>query len=260
MSVPIQSLSYTDATRNQIGDFIVSHLKNSFNSTLNTVPNMKEIFLALIYHESSYNHNATSRPNPTSRGTAGYTYTTASAIAAKLSGGTAVEIANITKGLCALGLAQVLGMYFVKGGNPDGSAELQRLRPDVAGPLIVQPGDDITAKVLGQSNASNAVLAGLIILESKYKAVKQYGASFGIVPTQLFSTKIGAAVGGYLGLGKADIYGTTPAAYSNSIVGGDTYRIANGSSLVIKEYTNVANAGGPNTNGNGLQPLSVPGC
>ena len=264
MSVPkLANFSYTDVVKSNILSITTEILKASFGTTLNKVPMMPQIMMALFYRESSFDYNSISPSNGwTDPKKFGYAYMRYSAISAVYNnpGTTATQKANIELGVSGIGLGQVLGMYFLQGASQTGAAPLMTMRPDLAGPLILTPGSDIVAAVCGEANARKAILASLIVLESKYKSVKNFSGNYGIVPTQLFANPIGAAVAGYLGLGTSDINGATPAGYAAEIVGGSIYQVANSSSLNLKQYAVTGTAGGPSTNGTGISPLKVPGC
>lgn len=114
---------------------------------------------------------------------------------------------------------------------------------------------------------SKAILGSMIILESKYKNVflidSTHWKTRGVRNSVTFPSKIAAAVGAYLGTGKADANGTTPAGYASSIVGGDMYAIANGTSPIIynssiRDVTAIAN--GPSTNGVNRAKITTAGC
>jgi hypothetical protein len=109
------------------------------------------------------------------------------------------------------------------------------------------------------------LLAGLIILEGKYRMVNQTGSYFSIKAdpySRKFSSRIQGAVAAYLGLGKADKNGTTPEAYAARILGGDVYVKANGKGSLYIRDTDLSNvvASGPSTNGSGLKPVGPAGC
>lgn len=117
---------------------------------------------------------------------------------------------------------QVVGWNFVRGASSTGQCEIERLRPDLASILVLNPGVDLIAAYIGEANLNKALLAGLVVLEGKYKAAQANGEGFslnGDPYKRIFTSKIAAAVAAYLGLGKSDALGTTPETYARSIVG-----------------------------------------
>ncbi len=258
-------MAYDTSKVTKIKDIIKSEVETNFVSTLGQEPDIVNIVSALVLRESSFNPSATSRaPNPAGRGTAGGSYINSSAVQSVISQGDSVKNANIIQGLFAVGLMQVLGMYFVRGGSPTGVGELERLRPDLAADMMVDPGESIFDGVLGPDNQVTAIRAGLIILEGKYRATKFSGSGYSIKGDPLnrkFPSQIAGAVAGYLGLGRADLNGTTPEAYSAQIVGGSFYAAANSGTLKVKgSTTTVASSNGPTTNSTGQKPLGIAGC
>lgn len=261
----MSTLAYSANRVATIKDTIPKLLDAHFGATLGREYDCTNIFTALVHYESKFDVNAMSRTNPTNRGTAGYGFLSSSAIQKILISGSALEKDNVYKCLRAIGLTQVLGFYFMKGSSQTGVCELERLRPDLASTLTVAPGADPTVGILGEANISKSLLAGLIILEGKYKTVSSSGGYFtvrGDRYKRLFPSKISASVAAYLGLGKADINGTTPENYVSSIVGGRSYVLANGKNpiKITDSVYNVASANGPGTNGSNKTNIGPPGC
>lgn len=199
---------------------IVSNLINSkFANTLGQAYDIVNTFMALIYRESSFN-------STNSRGiTYGIshlnTITSYSAISKIYNGGTALQKANIINSTAGFGLCQVTGYYCFKGCGLNGKSEIERLRPELASTLTINPGDDITTLLWGSNNIENQILCGLIVLEGKYVELAPKLVSKGV-----YSNRLTAAVAAYLGLGKTD-GSTTPEAYANSIIRGTAYQVAN---------------------------------
>jgi hypothetical protein len=118
--------------------------------------------------------------------------------------------------------------------------------------------------LLGDDNIKNSILAGLIVLEGKYKEIAPK-----LIAKGLYTNQLTAAVAAYLGLGAADGHGTIPEVYANSIIRGDAYRIANsgvnaaGVPIIASSGDVVENIKSPNgptktlASGN---KLSVAGC
>jgi hypothetical protein len=260
------NIAYSKQIVTTIRDTIHSLITSYFSSTLGKETDIVNVVNALVHLESRFNVNATGVDNSTRRGTAGYNYITSSAVSSKLATATPIQEANIYKGLRAIGLMQVVGWNFIKGGALTGVCEIQRLRPELATRILVNPGDDPYETMLGEENIENAILAGLIVLEGKYKSIFPSGDVFkarGDPYNRDFSTKLSGAVSAYLGLGKADALGTRPEDYAASIIGGRSYSIANGTNP-IKISTTSPNtqsaSAGPSTNGSDKTRLKVPGC
>jgi hypothetical protein len=235
-------------------------LQTSFSSTLARETDIVNIIMSLIYTESSF------KPRR------GITYPKShinkviswSAIKNKYNMGTAEERGNITDSIAAFGLAQVTGYYVTKGASPGGQSEIQRLRPDLAAPLILDPGMNVSTILLG--NTRNQILAGLIVLEGKYRSIYVDN----LVKKGIFNNRLTAAVSAYLGIiGASDGLGMTPERYANKIIRGSSYQIANngmsaeGVSLAATGDTVTPNSiypGGPiKTKASGTK-LSFPDC
>jgi hypothetical protein len=242
---------------------IASLLAQNFANTLNREPDIVNIVMALIFKESFFNVAAagpvlSSTNSSTARAYQGY-----SAIKAALAGASPQVTANINQGLRAWGMMQCMGLNVVRGAGPAGKCEIEVARPDLAGQLLVNPGDSISAKYQGQANINNQLLAGLVILESKYKIVKGSGNAC-TVGKMTFGSKIAATVAAYLGLGSHDTAtGITPQSYSDSICYGSAYQTANGSSSGYTHSTNPtpqqAQAGPPITKASGNNQVPT-GC
>lgn len=221
--------SASESRRQSIRTYIQKHLNAHFSGTLAKENDIVNIVTALVYQESSFNANAQSPLIAASVSKGSRQFLGLSAISKVYKEGTPQQRSNIENCLRAIGLMQVRASYFVKGGHPSGKAELETMRSDLAGPLVVNPGEAPQSKILGESNMSNAILAGLIVLEAKWKLAKPANGRWQ-VGSHLFSTRIAAAVGAYLGLGKDVVTGMTTEQYVANIVGGKKYQVANGSS------------------------------
>lgn len=257
------SLSVANITK--IKDTIRSLVNQHFPSTLGKEPDIVNIVNAQILYESGYKYDALGKPVSRAPGTGGYLYLSSSAVTNILNTGDSVQKANVEQGLRAIGLMQVMGWNFVKGGSPSGRSELERLRPDLASTLVVNPGDNIFTPILGEANINKAILAGLIILEGKYKATLPNGNFFtvkGDPYKRLFVTKLAGALGAYLGLGRSDLNSTTPENYSAQIIGGSTYAKANGVSpiFVASASNRLISSNGPQTNGSAFSGIKQKGC
>jgi len=254
----------------KIKDTVKTLVNQHFSATLLREADIVNLVNALIYQESSFNVNALGPTVKYGPRTMGNSYFSSSAVQAKFHGSsTPEERANIFQGLNGIGLMQVMGWNFVKGGNPTGKSEIEQLRPDLAGSLVVNPGESISNKILGEANMERAILSGLIILEGKYRLAKMVTSGSGtyfVMPgdpyTRKFISRIQAAISGYLGLGKSDNLGTTPESYASNIIGGAAYARANGGgSLYIRDSeVKVASVNGPSSTGPSPQPITIPGC
>jgi len=254
----------------KIKDLLKSQITQHFSATLLREPDIVNIVNALIFRESGFNANALGNSVGYYPRTGGAAYFNSSAVNSKFQSpdSTPMPRDNIFQGLRAMGLMQVMGWYFVRGGNPTGKSEMEQLRPDLAPSLMVNPGDSIVDKILGEANMDKAILAGLIILEGKYRYVKTVSSGSGIyftVPgdpySRKFVSKMQAAISAYLGLGKMDMNGTTPESYSASILGGSAYAKANGTgSLFVRDSEiKLASSASPQRDTT-LAAIKIPGC
>lgn len=240
---PNSSKAASDTRRQLIRDTTKSLIEQNFASTLGTQDDIVNIFMALMFYESRFNVNAIyPTPLPARSGTISGDYYNSSVIQSMLSNPatTAQQRANEPLGRQAMGLAQVMGMYFVRGASGSGKCFFETARGGkFANQLCVSPGDDIRVKVLGDANVSNAILAGLLVLESKWNSLKLRNGAWEIAGRR-FSTRIYGAVGAYLGLGSSgDANGTTFNMYANSIVGGSAYQTANGATAPAVRDSNI---------------------
>jgi|HigsolmetaAR204D_1030405.scaffolds.fasta_scaffold11697_2 hypothetical protein len=217
------------AFKQSLRQIIDNCIRTYFSGTLGREPDIVNIVMSLIYLESSFRPDAIGPAIPLSASSSARDYWNSSAIASILKSATPQQRANIEQGLRAWGLMQCMGWNVVRGASKAGGGkqEIERHRPDLAPRLTVAPGESIEAKYYGEANVENQILAGLVILESKYKAVRPSGNGFRI-GRLTFSTKMPAAVAAYLGLGARDVRtGITPEQYANSICYGRAYEIAN---------------------------------
>jgi hypothetical protein len=255
---PATAYGNKQAVRARVTDLI----KQNFANTLGQATDIINIFMALIQKESSFNVINSKGPNY------GPLHLNKilqySAINNKYSQGTTAERVNITNSAAAYGLCQVTGYYCIRGCSSTGVSELEKMRPDLASPLIISPGDDVTTKLWGENNLDNQLLAGLIVLEDKYKNIAPRLVSQG-----KYSNRLTAAVAAYLGLGAFDSLGTTPEAYANSIIRGSAYQIANNGKgpdgkLSVASGNDVSSnkksANGPSATAASGNNLSVAGC
>jgi hypothetical protein len=268
MSIPVLNTVRVTQIKDITGKLVKAHFANS----LGLEPDIVNIINALVKKESGFISNSLGKPVGTGKGSMGANYMNSSAVQAVLRSSSVTEIQknNIDNGLRAVGLMQIMGYNFVRKATSTGVCELERVRPDLAPQLVVEPGEDMITPILGDTNMDKAILAGLIMLEGKYRAVQPLQVSQklrgytvkGDPYRRVFSTKLSGAIAAYIGLGKADLNGTTPEAYSASIVGGDVYIAANGkASYKIYDWSmNVVSTNGPATNGINQDKIGSPGC
>lgn len=234
---------------------VKSLIKAHFSATLGTIIDISNLVLACIYKESSFNPAANSGLHSESHFQRFKRYPP---IAAMFSSNSTTEqqLVNLRNSVAGFGLMQATGWYLIKGAGPDGQNELQRMRSDLAAPLLVDPGIDINT-ILGPSNISNQILAGLIILEAKYKI------SGGLVASQPtkdrpYTSKISATFGSYLGQG-FDKRGMDPATYAASIIQGDAYKVATSGFALSGANKGTLAAGPIRTVASGTNPDTI-GC
>jgi len=256
----------------KVKEIIQGHVNSYFAGTLGAEKDIVNIYAALIFYESTFNAGAVGPRVEPRKGNETYNYLQSSPVQAILkapnvTADDVVKKRNIEQGFQAMGLGQVMGHYFVKGASPSGRTELERLRPDLASNIVVEPGSDIISQVLGEENMSTQILAGLVILEGKYRNTRlnsEDGYFHVGSNKRQFPTRIAGAVAAYLGLGSSDVNGTTPESYSSSIVGGTAYKTANfGGGSVLYDVTYRRSpqvAQGPETNGRHRPGIKIPGC
>lgn len=234
---------------------VKSLISQHFSGTLGTITDIVNLVLACIYTESRFDPKANSGLHSEGHFQKFKKYP---AIAAAFSSNKTTEQqkANMRNSVAGFGLMQATGWYLIKGAGPSGRNELSRMRSDLAGPLLVEPGIDINT-VLGPDKVTNQLLTGLIILESKFKSSASQVAN---PPTRdrPFTSKISATFGGYLGRG-FDKFGTNPAAYAASIVQGEAYKIATSGYGPVSANKGTLAAGPVKTVASGTNPDTV-GC
>lgn len=238
---------------------ITSLLSQYFPNTIGKETDAVRLIMGMIQYESHFNVNAVGPAlNPVvSSGAADYAYSNAVKNAVAAGGNAAYNNAN--QGVNAWGLMQTMGWNQVKGASvKTGKCLIESARPDLVSILCVNAGESIKAKYSGQATISNQILAGLVVLESKYKSVKQSGNQFSI-GSFVYNSKLECAIQGYIGLSLTDKgNGSSTAAYVASIYYGAAYTAANGPGGVV--VSNGASTGtGTITvaSGNNLHP---PGC
>ena len=260
-----------DARRQAIKGIIKKHLDAYFSSTLGKQDDIVNIFTALIHLESSFNYNARGLTIPLARSSGARDYWESPVIQKILNDpqSTAQHKTNLTSGLRAMGLVQSMGWNHIKGASKkNGKCLLEQLcrNDEMKSKLLVSPESLANAsledQLLGDANMDKMILAGLLILEDKWKSCKQDGGGWKI-GNYVFPLRISAAIAGYLGLGKADVRtGITPPQYAASIVGGDRYKIANGASApaIRDSAVQYASVSGPDIALSSTTRVSPSGC
>jgi hypothetical protein len=246
----------------KIRSLLTAELEKNFMATLGQEPDIINIVMGLFQMESSLNNNKVGVLNSAVSG-GGKNFLESSAVSAVMKTRDPEKTANIENCLRAIGIGQVVGWNFVRGGSSTGKCEIERVRPDLAAELLIEPGEDIFGVILGEANMPLAIRATLIMLEGKFRSVFFTGTAFqgrGDFMKRLFPSRVSAAVAGYLGYAQADKLKTTPEAYSASIVGGASYRIANGATSAVQTAVIASSSTSPSTNGSGQKPIGIPGC
>jgi hypothetical protein len=267
-STPKTSLTITPAFRSKVKDKISELINTYFVNTLAREADVVNVVNAIAWHESRYNPEALGPIVSSSPGTYGYKYLTSSVCQIiKNNSSTAPEDlqkkTNIDLGLRAYGLIQVMGWNIIRAGTQTGICEMDRLRPDLSAQLVINAGESISDKMLGENNVHNQILAGLILLEGGYKICRQNKDGFYIPGDRykrVFSTKLSGAVATYIGLGKSD-GNITPETFIARIMGGAAYEAANGNNTsTYRVATNVKSPNGPSNASTGLKPITIAGC
>lgn len=257
--------------RQKVRGVVSSLLTQYFKGTLGAEQNATEYIMGLIQFESSMRpgiRGPSVSEVPTAKQAQGSSrakqYMNSDPVKAITLKGDAAQKKNIQSGKVAQGLMQVMGWNIVRGGSSTAKkCEIEETRrPEMIERLCVHAGDSIEAKLLGEENIENNILAGLLILETKYNATRRKGAGWS-AGGAVFTTRLGAAVGAYLGVAGRDLVtGVTADAYVASILGGEAYKVANGASAGASNSTvrTASNSSsGPSTNGSDV-PAGIPGC
>jgi len=234
--------------RQDIGAQVTSLINTHFSGTIGKMgTDITKYILAQIQGESSFNYNKPGPHYPASHIRKVLTY---SAVNSAYANGDQFLRSNIINSIRALGLMQVTGYYLIKGAGPNGIAELSRMRGDLWNSKIVSPGTDVTSLLTGEANISTQLLAGLTVLEDKYKiGLRLNHPGY----PDLFSYTFGT----YLGTGR-DSLGTTPAVYVQRIFGSN-FKIANGEGAFSPNVDTTKTTGPIVTAASGKN-LGIPGC
>lgn len=214
---------------------VSSQLKQFFGSTLNTENNIVSYIMAQIQAESSFNTVDAQGPTLSVISSSGARdYKNSSPVQNILAKGGSPQSINVDQGLRAWGCLQTMGWNQVKGASlKSGKCLIEQARPDLVSRLCINPGESLQAKFNGSGTLENQILAGLVVLESKYKTVKKVNGGYQ-VGTFIYPDKMSATFQAYIGLATSDLgNGSSTAAYVASIMGGSNYKKANGSSTIV---------------------------
>ena len=266
-SKPAKSSAFKQKVRGVVSSLIEQH----FRGTLGSEPNIVDYVMGLIQAESSFRPSAlgltvsematTKQKQGSSRARQ---YMDSDPVEKILATGDPAQRKNIQSGKVAQGLMQVMGWNIVRGGSSRAKrCEIEETRrPDLAQSICVNAGDSIEAKLLGEANIQNNIMAGLLILETKYLTCRRKSGGWS-AGGAVFQSRLAAAVGAYLGVGGVDLRtNLTAEQYVERILGGESFRIANGRQAGggdIAVRTSQASSSGPETNGSDV-PATIPGC
>lgn len=230
----------SSASMKQVCLTTINNLLNQyFANTLGKEKDIAKIVMAIIQQESSFKSGISGPVVSTSPHTIGFDYWNSVPITNLRLNGTPDQKSNITQGLVAWGLMQSMGLNHIRGASSSGKCLMETAHGgQFASTLCVNPGESIATLLGPSSSISNQILAGLVVLESKYVAVKQVGNQFSISGIT-YNSRIEAAIRGYIGGGTYDTgNGYSSATYVSSVYYGKVYQIAN----------NLSNSpGAPNT-------------
>lgn len=219
-------------------------LDQYFANTLGKENDIVNLVLAQIQYESHFNVNAQGPALSTINSSGARDYMNSSAVQTVTSKGINQQSINADQGLRAWGLLQTMGWNQVKGASQKtGKCLIETARPDLVGTLCVNPGESIQAKYSGSSTVSNQILAGLAVLESKWKQVKQNGSQF-TIGQFTYNSRMEATFQAYIGLAATDRgNGSSTSAYVASIYYGSAYKAATGTSGVVVQNPSSTNTG-----------------
>lgn len=235
-------------------------LDQYFPNTLGKENDIVKLVMAQIQYESHFNVNAQGPALSVINSSGARDYYNSSVVQNVVGKGINQQSINVDQGLRAWGLLQTMGWNQVKGASQKtGKCLIETARPDLVSVLCVNPGESLQAKFNGSSTVSNQLLAGLVVLESKYKAVKQSGSKF-TIGQFTYNSRMEATFQAYIGLAATDRgNGSSTSAYVASIYYGDAYNKANGSSGGVAVANGSSNGTGAITvaSGDNQHP---PGC
>ena len=227
VTAPVQSNSIKQVCRTTITNLLSQYFAN----TLGKETDIVNLVMAMIQYESHFDVTARGPSLNTLTSSGARDYYNSNAVQNILVKGIFQQKTNLQQGLNAWGLMQTMGWNQVKGASlATGKCLIESARPDLVGILCVNPGESLQTMYSGSSTIQNQILAGLAVLESKYKSVKQSGNQYSIGPFT-YNSKMECSIQGYIGLSLTDKgNGSSTAAYVSSICYGAAYTLANGSS------------------------------
>ena len=260
-----KSQGASEAKRQILRAMIDQCIGENFAKTLGPQNDITNIVLSLMLLESHWRTDAVGPVVSTTISSGARDYYNSQVVQNVVNNGSTAQKINLYDGIRAQGLMQVMGWNVIKGASKkNGKCVIETVRPDLVSLLCVNPGDSVSAVYLGDANIHRAITAGLAILESKWLYCKKTADGWQI-GNFVFPLRISASVAGYLGLGAKDVVTKlTPQAYAASIVGGDSYQVANGASApVIRDsnvqYASTSAAGPVQTSASGTAG-AVAGC
>lgn len=218
MTTSTTSSSSTTIKQN-VRAVITSTLSQYFANTLNKEKDIVNIVMAICQKESSFNLSAKGGElNPYTSSIA-KDYSNSTPIINLLSGTDYSKQNNIVDGRHAWGLMQSLGLNHLAGcSKKSGKTEIEANRPDLVGQLVFPPGTALKPLLNGSATIGLQILAGLVILEDKWKQNRT-----------TYSSRLASAVGGYLGVGSDLVTGQSNTGYVADIMYGSSYKLANNS-------------------------------
>ena len=242
-TAPHSQQAKNESVRQTIRSTTDALLGQYFSGTLCQAQDILNVYMAIMFYESSFSNLVTSK-NPSY--SSDYDQSSAILKLRQPGQGSAQQRGNIGQGFFAMGLSQSMGWNAVKGASKEnGKCLVEQFRPDLISMLCVEPGDDLYAKFLGDGNMVNNILLGLTVLESKWKSCRPFGQGWVIAGPNgdiFFKTRIEASTAGYLGLGASgDNNGTTYNMYNN-IIWGSAYVAANGKSAPMVASSSIQQA------------------
>ena len=261
----------TSALKQTVRGIISSSIDTYFKSTLGTEPGIVDYVMGLVQMESSFRPGITgpmvsevATPKQKVPSSRARQYIESGPVQAILATGSAEQKRNLQSGKVAQGLMQVMGWNIVRGGSSKTKrCEVEESKQTaIAQRILVNAGESIESRLLGEANMENNILAGLLILEQKYLSARRSSTGW-YVGKATFSSRVRAAVGAYLGVAANDLVTRVSAEeYVASIVEGESFRVANGKEpgrgdIVVR--TAQSTSTGPTTNGSSV-PASIPGC
>ena len=225
--------SATAATlKQEIRSQLTNCISQYFSGTIGRETDIVNVCMGLIQEESSFNINAQGKQLSIYTSSLAKDYFNSAPVQNIATSGTSQQKALVYQGLQAWGLMQSMGLNSIHGASKSaGKTAIEAARPDLASTLVFPAGTDLSQKFNGQATITNQLLAGLVLLESKYKYVTQKGNSFQYGKnSEIFNSRLAAAIGAYLGTGSDTQTGITVPQYVANIMYGSKYKLANSTS------------------------------